>query len=184
MSRSKDRKQARRRWKRGWRVAGVAVPLAVAGVVSAAADGAFSPGSAFASTAQANPVSPQMIGAMTTGTSLRVSVVPPMSGGSPAIGAIPRGRAEQAAITQLRRPGSAVMGGSLAYVRLPSDGGRSRLAWLISVDPAGGLFSIGPPARLGNYCVEIVSAASGQWLMTAVGHSPALPELPSIPAPR
>jgi hypothetical protein len=34
-----------------------------------------------------------------------------------------------------------------------------------------------------NYCVAVVSAATGQWLMTAAGRSGTLPALPKIPAP-
>jgi hypothetical protein len=110
---------------------------------------------------------------------LRVFAVPPMSGNSPALRAIPRDIAERAALSQLHRPGSAVLGRSLAYVKLPGDGGEKQLAWLISLNPAGGLLSVQAPGRLANYCVAIVNAANGKWLMTTVGHSPTLPALPA-----
>ena len=81
-----------------------------------------------------------------------------------------------------RRPGSEVLGASLAYATIPHFGSQRQLVWLVSIDPAGGLYSVHPPQRAANYCVQIIEANNGKWLMTSAGLSPSLPALAAIPA--
>lgn len=162
-----------------WTMIGAVGVLAVAATVIAAVQGVFSPSpAAHAAVIQANPISPQMLTAMTSGRSLQISLQSP----DPALQvATPQATAEQVALSHLP-PNSQVLGVSLANAAIPFYGGQPQLVWLISADPAGGLHSVHAPTRAANYYVAIVSANNGNWLMASSGRSPQLPDLPSIPA--
>ena len=157
-------------------LAAVALVAAVAADVFAAAPAAYA-------VAQAHPVSSAMISAVTAGSADRIV---PVSGAAQPRVTVGQGTAESAALASLRRPGTRVLGASLAYLSTPNFGPH-RLVWLVSLDPAGGLQSVAAPpgSRLvvtENYCVAVVSAATGQWLMTAAGRSGSLPAVPKVRA--
>jgi hypothetical protein len=166
-----------------WITAGVSTAvLAAVALGAAVAGGVFAAAPAYA-VAQAHPVSSTMIKAITSGSSTRIVRVPDaVQRGGTTIG---QNTAESAALAWLRRPGTRVLGASLAYLSTPNFGPH-RLVWLVSLDPAGGIQSVaspvGSPVVTENYCMAIVSAATGQWLMTAAGKSGSLPALPKIPA--
>lgn len=42
-------------------------------------------------------------------------------------------------------------------------------------------YSVSPPERLANYCVQIIDASTGKWIQTLAGLSPSLPALPAVP---
>jgi hypothetical protein len=171
-----------------WAKAITSLGLAAAvGIGLAVVDGAFATTPAAGASVQANPVSSVMINAMTAGTSARIT--PLAAGSSAAMTAekaagttVSQSLANGAALGMLRHPGSQVLGTSLAYATLPRYGSQRKLVWLVSVDPAGGLYSIQPPQRLANYCVQIIDASTGKWLMMSAGRSPSLAALPEIPA--
>jgi hypothetical protein len=158
-------------------LAAVALGAAVVGGVFAAAPPAYA-------TAQTRPVPSAMIKAITSGSSTRIVRVPDatrLRGTS-----IGLNTAESAALGWLRRPGTRVLGASLAYLSTPSFGPH-RLVWLVSLDPAGGMENVAAPpgsrvAVTDNYCVAVVNAATGQWLMAVAGKSGSLPALPKVPA--
>lgn len=156
----------------GLGVAAMAVTASAAAVLAGALTGA----PAASAAAQSNPVAPAMMKAMSQGTT---RIVAARAGASP-MARTSEVTAQSAAMTWLRfRPGSRVLGESLAYASTPLLG-QHRLVWLVSVDPAGGLYSVHPPAREANFVVELIDASSGRWLMTLAGRSAALPRLPVI----
>jgi hypothetical protein len=182
---------ARRAW-RGFRASSVITAGVSTGVLAAAALGAALVGGVFATAqpayavAQTHPVSSTMIRAITSGSTDRIVPVPDAA--QLRRTTIGQSTAESAALGWLRRPGTRVLGTSLAYLSTPNFGPH-RLVWLVSLDPAGGMQNVAAPpgSRVvitENYCVAVVSAATGQWLMTAAGRSGTLPALPKIPAPK
>lgn len=159
-------------------LAAVTLGTAVAGGVFAAAPAAYA-------VAQTRPVSSAMISAITSGSADRIVPVPDaarLRGTT-----VGQSTAQSAALGWMRRPGTRILGASLAYLSTPNFGPH-RLVWLVSLDPAGGLQNVAAPpgsrvALTDNYCVAVVSAATGQWLMTAAGRSGSLPPLPKVAAP-
>jgi hypothetical protein len=130
---------------------------------------------------QANPVSAAMIRAMTTGNSTQVAPVAARAAADlPAGSAVSSAAADRSALAWLPRAGTEVLGESLAYVSTPRYGSH-QLVWLVSIDPAGGLGSV-YSGEADNFVVEVISAKTGQWLMTVAGKSPLLPALPAIAA--
>jgi len=126
---------------------------------------------------QANPTSHAMIQALTADNSTRITPVAPRS--APA--AKPAAAARATALVQLGRPGSRVLGSSLAYATIPGHR-RPKLVWLVSVDPAGGLTSVSSASQRANFVVEMIKARSLRWEMTSIGRTGQLPALPNIPA--
>jgi hypothetical protein len=118
-----------------------------------------------------------MIQALTADNSTRITPVAPRS--APA--AKPAAAARATALVQLGRPGSRVLGSSLAYATIPGHR-RPKLVWLVSVDPAGGLTSVSSASERANFVVEMIKARSLRWVMTSVGRTGQLPALPNIPA--
>ncbi len=177
----------RRAWRgsrASWITASVSTGvLAAVGLAVAVAAGVFAAAPAAYAVAQAHPVSSTMIRTITSGSADRIVPVPDAAQPPGTIG---QSTAENAALGSLRRPGTRVLGASLAYLSTPNFGPH-RLVWLVSLDPAGGMQSVaspvGSPVVTENYCVAIVSAATGQWLMTAAGKSGSLPALPVVRAP-
>jgi hypothetical protein len=180
---------ARRAWRRSrassWITASVSsAVLAAVAMGAAVVGGVFAAAPPAYAIAQAHPVSSTMIKAITSGSSTRIVRVPDaaqLRGTT-----VGQNTAEGAALAWLRRPGTRVLGASLAYLSTPNFGPH-RLVWLVSLDPAGGIQTVAAPpgSRVvvtENYCMAIVSAATGQWLMTAAGKSGSLPALPKIPA--
>jgi hypothetical protein len=150
---------------------------AVAASLALALTGTFTSAPAASAAVQANPVRPAMMRAMSEGSTTIVTA----GAGASRLARISGARAEQAAMTWLRGwPGSRVLGESLGYATTMLFG-RHRLVWLVSVDPAGGLYSVHNPREKANYVVELIDAASGRWLLTLAGRASGLPALPAIP---
>lgn len=165
--------------RRTWIVAGsVAICMLGGGATFFAMSvSAAAPASA---SAQANPVSPTMIQAMTAGTSLRITPLSNTAKSAVAPRVKDAAQVGPTAQAEVVRPGSPILGTSLAYASGPLLGSQ-HLVWLVSVDPAGGLHSVSPPERLANYCVQIIDASTGKWIQTLAGLSPSLPALPAVP---
>jgi hypothetical protein len=124
-------------------------------------------------TAQSDPVSSSMIAAVDQGSGTSITSAPK---------GVASAAVDHAALAEAP-PGSKVLGTGLATAVVPYYGSAAQRVWLVSVDPAGGLQSVNSPDRTANYYVEIISAATGKWLMTAAGLAPGLSALPRIPAP-
>jgi hypothetical protein len=164
--------------------------VAVTGFGVAAMAGAFAPAASAQTAGHASaaaaarpaagvvrPLSAAMINAVGSGNSTRIApVAADIAARQPGAAA-----AQHAALAWVARPGSRVLGESLVYASTLRFGPH-QLVWLVSLDPAGGLHSVSGPPRTANFVVAVVSAKTGQWLMTAAGLSPALPALPAIPA--
>ncbi len=124
--------ESKTRWARGGAAAGI---LIIIGAVIAAVTGTFSSApAAHAAAVQGNPVSPEMLAAMTAGNSLHITTVPATSMQPQA--ATSQTTAEQSALRQLPA-GSKVLGASLANAAIPLYGHQSQLVWLVSAHPAG-----------------------------------------------
>jgi hypothetical protein len=158
--------------------------LAAAALVVAVVAGVFAAAPPAYAMAQTHPVSSTMIRAITSGSTDRIV---PVSDAAQLRGTtIGQSTADSAALGWLRRPGTRVLGASLAYLSTPSFGPH-RLVWLVSLDPAGGMQTVAAPPGspvvvTENYCIAVVNAATGQWLMTAAGKSRSLPALPKVRA--
>jgi len=158
--------------------------LAAAGLGAAVAAGVFASAPAANASPQSDPVSSAMISAITSGSSAHIVPVAAAGAQSAATaqpsGTVSESAAETAAIAGLGRPGTQVLGASLAYATMPVVGS-NQIVWLVSLDPAGGMVSVGSPAVVENYVVAIVNAQTGKWVMTAAGKSTSLPALPVVP---
>jgi hypothetical protein len=150
---------------------------AFAGVGIAALAGLFATALPASASAQANPVSTVMIKAMTAHTALQVSSARP---GAAVLATADMAQAQHSALAWLKRPGTQVLGTSLAYATVPPVKSK-KLVWLVSLDPAGGMYSVGLKAIRANFCVAIIDARTGKWLMATVGSSGSLPALRTIP---
>jgi hypothetical protein len=165
--------------RRAWIIAG-SVTICMLGAGAAFFAMSFSTAEPASASAQANPVLPVMIQAMTAGTSMRLTPLSNTAKSAVTPHIKTAAQVEQTAQTEIVRPGSPILGTSLAYASGPLLGSR-RLVWLVSVDPAGGLHSVSPPERLANYCVQVIDASTGKWIQTLAGLSPSLPALPPVP---
>lgn len=158
--------------------------VAVTGFGVAAMAGAFAPaasaqtaGHARSAPAAVRPLAAAMINAVVSDNATRIApVAANIASRQP--GAV---AARRTALAWVAKPGTRVLGESLVYASTIRFGSH-QLVWLVSLNPAGGLHSVSGPPRTANFVVAMVSAKTGQWLMTAAGLSPTLPALPAIPA--
>jgi hypothetical protein len=118
-----------------------------------------------------------MIEAITTGNSL--GITPVRAGMASESATVTMTNAANTALAALGRPGTQVLGQSLAYATVPPAKTKA-LVWLVSLDPAGGIYSVGLKSELANFCVAIIDARTGRWLMATVGSSKSLPALRPI----
>jgi hypothetical protein len=117
--------------------------------------------------------------AMTSGSSARVTPVTAAQAGVNLEQSEPK--AMRAALAQ-EPHGSQILGMTLA--RVTGTGpffSKPQVAWLVSVDPYGGAYSVhGPACGTDNFVIDFIDPESGKWLMKSAGRAPGLRPMPAL----